>query len=415
MTSTPGTARKTSENYERLDEKLHQQQLNELMTALETTRKQFEKFKEESFKTSRILNEDVDSYRSKNADISLKLALSESKLESSLERCKTLNTNIEKSRKELDTAKERNSKLNEIIIKHEQSINLTTQELNRLKEKYYEIETRLHSITVERDMYKNNQERLNKEHELLIREKNSRTSIHADLQLIRNSCERTERETKLIYSQKIEQLEKENLIQLKQLEHDKEQHITIIKSWTSQYDQLVQQHQKANAEHDKTKQLLSQTKRELDELHQKHAEIEAKLHSNEMLVQMTRNTKSSSAISRLTHLEEETNDLNLKLSLSEKEIVSLKMQLEDTKAHVKQYKTMSETMENTVKECSEVNEKTKQILEKNISDLEEQLKNLQVEHESMTHAKNDLESRLKNEKQSYESKIEQLEKENKNN
>ena len=124
-------------------------------------------------------------------------------MESSLERCKTLNTNIDKCRKELDTAKERNSKLNEIIIKHEQSINLTTQESNRLSVKLNELETRLHSTTLERDMFKSNQDRLGKEHELLIREKNSRNSIHSDLQLIRNSCERSERETKLIYAKKV--------------------------------------------------------------------------------------------------------------------------------------------------------------------------------------------------------------------
>lgn len=171
-------------------------------------RKNFEKYKEEVYKTNKILNEDIDSFRAKNSDLSLKLALTESKLESSLERCKTLNTNIDKCRKELETAKERSSKLNEIIIKHEQSINLTTQESNRLKEKLNEIEIRLHSVTLERDMYKSNQERLSREHELLIKDKNSRNSIHSDLQLIRNSCERSEREAKLIYSQKIEQLEK---------------------------------------------------------------------------------------------------------------------------------------------------------------------------------------------------------------
>jgi chromosome segregation ATPase len=289
-----------------LDEKLLQQQLNETMANLELVRKNFEKYKEEMGKTNKILNEDIDLYRTKNSDLSLRLALAESKLESSLERCKTLNTNIEKCRKELETNKERNSKLNEIIIKHEQSINLTTQELNRVKEKSYEMETRLHSITLERDMYKSNQERLSKEHELLLIEKNSRNTIHSDLQLIRNSCERSERESKLIYSQKIEQLEKENLIKSKQIEHDKEQNVAIIKSWTSQYDQLEQQHRKANSENEKTRNLLNQTKRDLDELQQKYNEVEAKLHSNEMLVQMTRNTKSSSAISRLTHLEEET-------------------------------------------------------------------------------------------------------------
>lgn len=409
--STPSAQKRKTDNFGDLDEKLLQQQLNETMGHLELVRKNFEKYKEEMGKTNKILNEDIDSYRTKNSDLSLRLALAESKLESSLERCKTLNTNVEKSRKELETAKERMSKLNEIIIKHEQSINLTTQELNRMKEKSCEIETRLHSITLERDMYKSNQDRLSKENVLLLTEKNSRNTIHSDLQLIRNSCERSERETKLIYSQKVEQLEKEILIKSKQIEHDKEQNIAIIKSWTSQYDQLDSQYKKAKEEHEKTRSVLNQTQKNFDELQQKYNEIEAKLHSNEMLVQMTRNTKSSSAISRLTHLEEETKDLNMKLSLSEKEIVSLKMQLEETKAHAKQYKIMSETMENTVKESSEINEKTKQILETKINDMEVSFRNLQNEYESLLNVRNELESMLNNEKQALGARIEQLERE----
>ena len=48
------------------------------------------------------------------------------KLENVLEKCKTLNTAIEKIRKELESAKERGSKFSELVIKHEQSLSLTT-------------------------------------------------------------------------------------------------------------------------------------------------------------------------------------------------------------------------------------------------------------------------------------------------
>jgi DNA repair exonuclease SbcCD ATPase subunit len=101
----------------------------------------------------------------------------------------------------------------------------------------------------------------------------------------------------------------------------------------------------------------------------------------------------------------------MKLSLAEKEIVSLKMQLEDTKAHAKQYRIMSETMENTVRESSEINEKTKQILESKISELENGLRNLQNEYESLSNVKNEIETRMNSEKQSLEVRIEELEKE----
>lgn len=82
---------------------------------------------------------------------------------------------------------------------------------------------------------------------------------------------------------------------------------------------------------------------------------------------MSRNTKSSSAISRLTHLEEESKDLQMKMSLADKEIVSLKIQLEESRGHAKQYKTIGDTMEKALKESSETNEKTKEVFEKKVT------------------------------------------------
>lgn len=172
----------------------------------------------------------------------MKLALSESKLESSLEKCKTLNTAIDKCRRELETVKERNSKFNDIIIKHEQSINLTTQELNKLNEKVCEYENKLHSLKFERDTHKASHERLVKEHDLLIQENSSRSSIMSSLDMIKNSFDRNERETQLVFKQKIDHLERENKIQQKQLKQDQEKHDVLVKSWENQYDQLGNQY-----------------------------------------------------------------------------------------------------------------------------------------------------------------------------
>ena len=417
FTSTPGIQRKKqidtagSENFTDILTEHNKQleyRLNESLASNEKVQKKFEKYQEEMLTTNKMLNEEIETFRKNNSELSLKLALSESKLESALEKCKTLNTSTEKHKKELDSSKERMSKLNEMIIKHEQSINLTTQELNRTKEKLNEFETKLHTVTVEKDLYKSNQDRLSKENELLSKENSSRSSILSNLEMIRNSCDRNERETKIIYTQKIEQLERDNLILKKQTEHDQEQHSTIVKSWKSQYDQLVDEHQKLNTEHDKTAQLLAETRAESERLHEKYNDAEAKLRSNELLVQMTRNTKSSSAISRLTHLEEETKDLNMKLSLAEKEIVSLKIQLEDTKGHSKQYKTIADSMERAVKEASEMNEKSKQIYEGKLSELDEQLKQLQAERDVLASEKSELETRTTLEKQTFEANIETL-------
>jgi len=187
----------------------------------------------------------------------------------------------------------------------------------------------------------------------------------------------------------------------------------LVKSWQSQYEQLQLQDEKEKEEHERTRVAYAEQKHQFTQLKEKCDELEAKLHSNELIVQMTRNTKSSSAISRLTHLEEETKDMHMKLSLTDKEIVSLKIQLEESRGHAKQYKTIAETMEKTVKEASETNEKTKLILQTNISNLESRLNQLNADYQAMCADKSNLELNLQNQKESADQRIDLLEKEKK--
>ena len=210
-TSTPGDFSRTKKTplseLDNQDTNNHlKAELNETNHTLEKLQKHFEKYQEEMIKTNKMLSDENENYRVNTSDLTLKLALSESKLESAVEKIKALNTSNEKLRKDLETAKERGSKFNELIIKHEQSINITTLELNRSKERISELETKLHSLTVERDLYRSNQERLSKEQELLVRENSSRNSILANLELIKNNFERSERETKSMLTEKIQQL-----------------------------------------------------------------------------------------------------------------------------------------------------------------------------------------------------------------
>ncbi|RNA44217.1 nucleo TPR isoform X1 [Brachionus plicatilis] len=419
FTSTPGADRTRSETSEQLELSIDQEQVDfkkkydEASTALARLQSKFDNHQKQMVQTNNSLSEQVDELRTKNSELGMKAALSDSKLEGTLEKCKSLTTNIEKLRKELESYKERLSKSNELIIKHEQSIHLTTVELNRCKEKIDELDTKLHSTSVEKDMLKSNYERLTKEHELLIRENNSRTSILANLEIIRNSCERNERETKQMLNQKIELLERELTIQQKQSEHCKEQHDVLIKSWQNQFEQLSQQRNAEVHNADKLKSDYNELKEKFYQLQTRYNEAEAKLHSNELLVQISRNSKPSSAISRLTHLEEETKELQMKLSLSEKEIVSLKIQLEDSKEHAKQYKNISDTMEKTMKEESEARAKSQQIYEQKISDLNSRMADLGARYDETVGLKSQLENAYERDKKEFEEKVGLLEKEKK--
>lgn len=226
VTSTPGTQRtpvqtlgsnlNCENSFADITNKKVQEQTDQLEStsaAFSKLQKQFEAYQQQMMSTNKMLNEDIDKYRSENSGLNMKLALAESKLESSLEKCKTLNTAIDKTRRELEAVKERNSKFNDIVIKHEQSLTLTTQENNKLSEKLNEYENRVHTLTFECDMHKSNHERLVKERDLLLQENSSKSTIMSSLEMIKNSFTRNERETQAMFKQKIEQLERDNQIQ----------------------------------------------------------------------------------------------------------------------------------------------------------------------------------------------------------
>lgn len=243
-----------------------QQKLDETKASLDRLHGQFDKYREEMLTQNRMLNEEVDKYRASSSDATMKLALSESKLESALEKCKTMASVLEKTRKELDASKEKISTLNGVIIKHESALALANTELAQTRERSSTVETRLHSITLENDLHKSNFDRLNKEFEIVQRENASRSNILSNLEMIRAGMERNEREAKLMYMQRIEQLEKDNQIMRKQLEHDKDQHVVVVKSWQSQYDQLVGQRESEKADYEKTRNDLTEIKNKFEQL-----------------------------------------------------------------------------------------------------------------------------------------------------
>lgn len=405
LTSTPGMLRTN------LNENSFNGSDSSRVDLSEKIQAQFEKYQRETQESIRMLNEEVDRSRKQISQLDTKLALSESQLESTQEKCKSLNINADKYRKDCDILKERNDKFNELIIKHEQSISHLSKELHATKEKLSEYEINLRNKSMECDWYKSNQERLAKENELLIKENSSRSMILSNLETIRTNCERQERETKIMYTDKIETLEKENKILRKQLESEQEQHSVLLKSWENQNKEITSRYNEELKSHEISKKTLGEREEQMEAFKTRLNEIEAKLHSSESLLQMTRNSKSSTTISRLTELEEENKDLQLKLTVAEKDIVNLKMQLEDTKLHSKQYSLIADNMERTIKESGEANEKTRKTLEDRVASLQAERDSLDKELRELNEKYVGLESKLNEERSQHGLKMEQIDNE----
>jgi nucleoprotein TPR len=108
---------------------------DETLNALKRLQLKFDKYKNEMMKTNQALNGDIENLRKSLSEINTKYALSESKLEGMVEKCKTLNATVEKYKKECEILKERNLKFSELIVKHEQSITTINLELHKANEK----------------------------------------------------------------------------------------------------------------------------------------------------------------------------------------------------------------------------------------------------------------------------------------
>ena len=364
----------------------------------------FDKYKEDAQASNRLLSAELDSSRAHVSELRLAVALSESKLENAVEKAKSLGVVLDKQRKELAAASERAAKFNELIIKHEHSLNTTTHELVSARERSAELERRMHSVSVERDLLKSSHERLDKEHTLLVQETQARSSILANLELIKSSLERSERETKLMLSAKIEQLERAELVQRKQHEHEREQHACVLASWQQQYQELKRTHEADSAEHERTRAELTEARSALATAQAALADHAAKLHSNELIMQMTsRNShKSSSAITRLTHLEEESREARTRLAVADKDVVNLKLQLDEARSHAKQYKCIADTMERTMRETSEAAAQSTRMLDEQLAEVRRQLEEARVACDALEAAKSETERVLEAERREHE-------------
>lgn len=113
------------------------------------------------------------------------------------------------------------------------------------------------------------------------------------------------------------------------------------------------------------------------------------------MLQMGRNSKSTTtAITHLNQLEEESKELKSKLSAAEKEIVNLKIQLEDSRTHLKQYKHIAEMTEKNVRETNEAHAQEKALLESRANELSEQLRRVQGEYEETQAARERVEQEV---------------------
>lgn len=107
----------------------------------------------------------------------------------------------------------------------------------------------------------------------------------------------------------------------------------------------------------------------------------------------------------LTQLEEETKEARTKLSAAEKELVNLRIQLEEARAHLKQYKHIAEVSEKNVRESNEAHEREKAILEARQTELAEQLSRSNAECESLAAARDQLDADLSRAREEMNAKI----------
>ena len=90
-------------------------------------------------------------------------------------------------------------------------------------------------------------------------------------------------------------------------------------------------------------------------------------------------------------MEEDGKQMQLKLNACEKELISLKIQLEESRGHARQYKTIADTIEKAMQEGAEASESVKKVMEAKIAELSESSERLRDECEQAVEEKRRME------------------------
>ncbi|CAC5399713.1 TPR [Mytilus coruscus] len=331
--------------------------MEETRVALKQMTEDFSTYKKERSENERILNEQIDKIRQNQADTRVQNAKLASQLEFQAERYKVLQSNNDGYKKEIASLREKVQKYSTSVAKHEQTVNTLRQDAMSSQENLARAQAQAQNYKMEKELLKSSEGRLLQEIESHRRERQSQSMLMANLEAIKNNLERSEFDTKTRYSNKIESLEMEVNTLKRKLKSEEDEHMALNTLWEKQTKSLRAQLEQALKDQENYKNKCTVLEKEKQQLKQQTIELEYKLKTAE---QTLANRGTVAGVPTIPTLESSTadqetiKDLKLTIEQCNLEIKNLQDQLQHIKEQKEQYRSISEGLQKTVDEHTDV-------------------------------------------------------------
>ncbi|XP_071164594.1 nucleoprotein TPR-like isoform X2 [Mytilus edulis] len=331
--------------------------MEETKVALKQMTEDFSTYKKERSENERMLNEQIDKTRQNQADTRVQNAKLASQLDFQAERYKVLLSNNEGYKKEIASLREKVQKYSTSVAKHEQTVNTLRQDAMSSQENLARAQAQAQNFKMEKELLKSSEGRLLQEIESHRRERQSQSMLMANLEAIKNNLERSEFDTKTRYSNKIESLEMEVNTLKRKLKAEEDEHRALNTLWEKQTKSLRSQLEQTLKEQESYKTKCTALEKEKQQLKQQTVDLEYKLKTAE---QTLANRGTVAGMPTIPSLESSTadqetiKDLRLTIEQCNQEIKNLQDQLQHIREQKQQYMSISEGLQKTVAEHTDV-------------------------------------------------------------
>ncbi|XP_052073511.1 nucleoprotein TPR-like isoform X6 [Mytilus californianus] len=331
--------------------------MEETRVALKQMTEDFSTYKRERSENERMLNEQIDTIRQNQADTRVQNAKLASQLDFQAERYKVLQSNNDGYKKEIASLREKVQKYSTSVAKHEQTVNTLRQDAMSSQENLARAQAQAQNYKMEKELLKSSEGRLLQEIESHRRERQSQSMLMANLEAIKNNLERSEFDTKTRYSNKIESLEMEVNTLKRKLKSEEDEHKALNTLLEKQTKSLRAQLEQALKHQENYKNKFTVLEKEKQQHNQQTIELEYKLKTAE---QTLANRGTVAGVPTIPTLESSTadqetiKDLKLTIEQCNLEIKNLQDQLQHIKEQKEQYRSISEGLQKTVDEHSDV-------------------------------------------------------------
>lgn len=321
-----------------------EQKIKEGDKELKTLKEEYEMYRKEKLNNDEMVNKQFDSLRAELREVSTLNCKLRAQVEHNDGQLKLQQKNILTYKKQIQTLEERNKNYESTIIKHETSMAYLRDEAMSSSTKLSSAEIMIEKLTQENRMLKDSESRLKTEREVLYRERQSHNLVLNNLELIKNSMERSESEGKMKMETRLDELSRECSALRRRLQEEQDRFRELS-------SHLERQTQTAKDKMEEEKQLATKYREELE---QARAEISRKAEKIDQLSKKLQEsltpTQGDNPIAQANKMRKEM-ELKLNESLVEKE--ALEKELSMVKLAAKQYCDMAESYE---KQLNEINE-----------------------------------------------------------